>query len=74
MAFLTSEQKKSFGGVINAFGYILAVCVMIALACKFILSGYPPVIAWMEPWNELFIILGAGATGVVVYANNKLVK
>lgn len=74
MSFLTPEQKNSFGGAINFFGYVLAVCVMIALASKFVMSGYPPVIAWMEPFNELIIVLGAAATGVVVYANNKLVK
>ena len=74
MSFLTPEQKNSFGGAINLFGYVLAVCVMIALASKFVLSGYPPVIAWLEPFNELIIVLGAAATGVVVYANNKLVK
>lgn len=74
MSFLTPEQKTSFGGAINFFGYVLAVCVMIALASKFVMSGYPPVIAWLEPFNELIIVLGAAATGVVVYSNNRLVK
>lgn len=74
MAFLTPEQKKSFGGAINFFGYLLAAAVMVALACKFILSGYPPAIAWLEPFNELIIVAGAIALGVVVYSNNKLVK
>jgi amino acid transporter len=74
MAFLTPEQKSSFGGAINFFGYVLAICVMIALASKFILSGYPPVIAFLEPFNELIIVIGAAALGVVVYSNNKLVK
>ena len=74
MSFLTPEQKNSFGGAINFFGYVLAVCVMIALASKFVMSGYPPVIAWMEPFNELIIVLGAAATGLVVYSNNRLVK
>lgn len=74
MAFLTKEQKDTFGGAINAFGYVLAAAVMIALACKFILSGYPPAFAWLEPLNELIIIAGAIATGIVVYSNNKLIK
>lgn len=74
MAFLTKEQKDTFGGVINAFGYVLAACVVIALACKYVLSGYPPFIAWLEPFNELIIVTGAVATGIVVYANNKLIK
>ena len=74
MAFLTDDQKKSFGGAINFFGYLLAAAVMVALACKFILSGYPPLFAWLEPLNELVIIAGAIATGIVVYSNNKLVK
>ena len=74
MAFLTDEQKTTFGGAINFFGYVLAVCVMIALASKFVLSGYPPVIAWMEPFNEMIIVLGSAALGIVVYSNNKLVK
>lgn len=74
MAFLTPEQKTTFGGAINFFGAVLAAAVMVALACKFILSGYPPVIAWMEPLNELVIIIGAILTGLVVYSNNKLVK
>lgn len=74
MAFLTKEQKDSFGPVINVFGYILTCAVMVALACKFILSGYPPAFAWMEPWAELIIIAGAITLGLVVYSNNKLVK
>jgi hypothetical protein len=53
---------------------VLAVCVMIALASKFVLSGYPPVIAWMEPFNEMIIVLGSAALGIVVYSNNRLVK
>ena len=74
MAFLTEQQKNTFGPVINVFGYVLAVCVMTALASKFILSGYPPMIAFMEPFNELIIVLGAAALGIVFYSNNKLVK
>lgn len=71
---LTAEQKKQLGPAINGFGFLLAICLCIALACKFVLSGYPPVIEWMEPFNELIIILGAALIGAVVYANNKLVK
>lgn len=74
MAFLTAEQKKTFSPVINVFGYALAAAVMVALACKFILSGYPPAIAWMEPLNELVIVVGAVFTGFAIYGNNKLVK
>ena len=74
MAFLTAEQKKTFSPVINVFGYALAAAVMVALACKFILSGYPPIIAWMEPLNELVIIIGAVFLGLVIANNNKLVK
>lgn len=74
MAFLTPEQKTSFGGAINLAGYVLTVFVMIALASKFLLSGYPPVVAWLEPFAELVIILGSIALGIVVYSNNKLIK
>lgn len=74
MAFLTPEQKSSFGGLINVFGYILTCAVMVALACKFILSGYPPAFAWLEPWAELIIITGAVVAGIVIYSNNKLIK
>ena len=73
MAILTPEQKDQVGGLVNAFGYVLSVAVCIALACKFLLSGYPPAIAWLEPWAELIIIIGAAAVGVVVYSNNKLI-
>lgn len=74
MAFLTNEQKQSFGGLINAAGYVLTVFVMIALASKFLLSGYPPFVSWLEPFAELVIILGAVAAGIVVYSNNRLIK
>ena len=74
MAFLTPEQRQSFGGVVNIAGYVLTVFVMIALASKFLLSGYPPVVGWREPFAELVIILGAVAAGIVVYSNNKLIK
>jgi ABC-type branched-subunit amino acid transport system permease subunit len=74
MSFLTPEQKNTFGGAINVFGSVLAAAVMVALACKFILSGYPPIIAWMEPLNELVIIIGAVFLGLVIANNNKLVK
>jgi hypothetical protein len=73
-SILTEQQKSYFKPAINFFGYLLAICVMIALVCKFILSGYPPVVAWLEPFNELVIVLGAVALGIVVYSNNKLVK
>ncbi len=71
---LTPEQKQQAKPVVNTFGYILAAFVMIALACKFILSGYPPAFAWLEPFAELVIIAGAIVTGLVVYDNNKLIK
>lgn len=74
MAFLTDDQKKSFGGVINAAGYVLSVCVMIALASKYIMSGYPPALSFLEPLNEIILTAGAVALGVVVYSNNKLIK
>ena len=74
MAFLTAEQKNMFVPVINVFGYIFAAAFCIALACKFILSGYPPAFAWLEPWNELVIVIGAIMIGIVAYGNNKLVK
>ena len=74
MAFLTNEQKQSFGGLINVFGYMLTVAVMVSLACKYLLSGYPPFVAWLEPLAEIVIILGAGILGLVVYSNNKLIK
>ena len=74
MSILTDQQKSYFRPAINLFGYVLAVCFVIAVGCKYILSGYPPVIAWMEPWNELIIILGLAALGIVFYSNNKLVK
>lgn len=74
MSFLTSEQKQSFGGLINAAGYVLSVCVMIALAAKYIMSGYPPALSFLEPLNEVILTLGAVAVGIVVYSNNKLIK
>jgi hypothetical protein len=73
MAFLTPEQKKSFGPVINIFGALLAVCFMIALASKYLMSGYPPAISFLEPFNEIVLTLGAALIGLVVYNNNKLV-
>lgn len=74
MAFLTQDQKESFGSLINVFGYVLSVAVCIALACKFVLSGYPPAVAFLEPFAELIIIIGAAAVGITIYGNNKLVK
>lgn len=74
MSFLTNEQKKSFGGLVNAFGYVLTVCVMIALAAKYIMSGYPPLLSFLEPLNEVILTAGAIAAGIVIYSNNKLIK
>lgn len=74
MSFLTPEQKKSFGGLVNIAGYVLTVCVMIALASKYIMSGYPPLLSFLEPLNEIILTLGAIATGIVIYSNNKLIK
>jgi len=74
MAFLTNEQKQSFGGLINAAGYVLSVCVMITLANRFLIDETPGYIAWLMPLANLIIILGAAAVGIVAYANNKLIK
>ena len=74
MSFLTNEQKQSFGGLINAAGYVLSVCVVLALAAKYVMSGYPPALAWLEPFNEIILSLGAIAVGIVIYSNNKLIK
>ena len=48
-------------------------CTIVVLP-ELVLSGYPPLFAWLEPLNELIIIAGAIATGIVVYSNNRLVK
>ena len=74
MSILTAEQKKNLKGPINFFGYLLTIFVMLALACKYVLSGYPPIIAWLEPFAELVIVLGAIMLGIVIYNKNPLIK
>lgn len=74
MAFLTNEQKKSFGGFISAAGYVLTCAVMVALANKFLMTETPGYIEWLMPFTNLILVLGAIAAGVVIYSNNKLIK
>lgn len=74
MSILTDKQKSDLKGPINLFGYVLTVFVVLALTCKYVLSGYPPAIEWMEPFAELIIMAGAVVLGIVIYSNNKLIK
>lgn len=73
MPFLTNEQKQSFGGLINAAGYVLSCAVMVAIVDRFLID-LPGFISWLTPLNDLIIFSGAIAVGVVVYSNNKLIK
>ena len=74
MAFLTNEQKKTFKAPVNALWTLLCVAVVIALAAKYVMSGYPPALAWIEPFNEIILSLGAIGVGILAAANNPLIK
>lgn len=50
------------------------MALLIALGSKYILSGYPPALAWLEPFNELIISLGLIGGGVMVADRNPLIK
>ncbi|MEL6758568.1 MAG: hypothetical protein AAFP81_19230 [Pseudomonadota bacterium] len=74
MAFLTDDQKRSFKPAINGIWTVLCVVLVLALAAKYVMSGYPPAFAWLEPFNELILSLGAIGVGVLVASNNPLIK
>jgi hypothetical protein len=74
MALITPEAKKNAKPTINALWTVLVVMVCIALACKYILSGYPPAIAFLEPFAELTILFGIIGVGLIVADRNPLVK
>ncbi|MBB03974.1 MAG: hypothetical protein CML03_00370 [Pseudooceanicola sp.] len=74
MAILSPEAKNNAKPLINALWTALVVMVCIALASKYILSGYPPLIAFLEPFAELTIVLGVIGIGLIVADRNPLVK
>lgn len=74
MAILSPEAKKNAKPFINGLWTALVVMVCIAVACKYILSGYPPLIAFLEPFAELTIVLGVIGVGLIVADRNPLVK
>ena len=74
MAILSPEEKKNAKPFINGLWTALVVMVCIALASKYILSGYPPLIAFLEPFAELTIVLGVIGIGLIVADRNPLVK
>ena len=74
MSILTAEQKQNLKPAINLFGLLLTCAVMIAFASKYVLSGYPPLVGFLEPFNELIILVGAILAGIVIYSKNKLIR
>lgn len=74
MAILTDEQKKFFKPAINTLWALLIMSILFGLAAKFLWSGYPPLISWLEPWFELTGILGLGGAALIIADRNPLVK
>jgi hypothetical protein len=74
MALLTPEAKQNAKPFINALWTALVVCVMVTLACNYIIKGWPPYVAWLQPIGNLVILLGVIGIGLIVADRNKLVK
>ena len=74
MAILDPKAKQQVKPVANVLWTILVICIMIALGAKYVMSGYPPAVAWLEPFNELILLLGLIGGGVLIADRNPLVK
>lgn len=74
MALLDPKARESVKPFVNGLWTVVVICLMIALGSKYILSGYPPALAWLEPFNELIISLGLIGGGVMIADRNPLIK
>ena len=74
MPILDSQTRQNVKPFVNAVWTVVMVCLMIALASKYIMSGYPPALAWLEPFNELILTLGVIGGGVLIADRNPLIK
>lgn len=69
-----SNAKANAKGPLNFFWALLIAAIFMGLASKFLWSGYPPIIGWLEPWFELVGIVGLLGAAFVVADKNPLVK
>lgn len=74
MALLDPKARESVKPFVNAAWSVVVVCLMIALASKYIMSGYPPVLDWMEPLNEFILTIGFIGGGILIADRNPLIK
>lgn len=74
MAILDPKAAQDAKPFINALWTILVVCIMVTLGCVYILKGFPPYIAWLQPVSNFVIVLGLIGVGVIVANRNPLVK
>ena len=74
MALLTPEAKQNAKPFLNFVWSLLVVCVMVTLACNYVIQGWPPYVAWLKPVGNLVIVLGFIGLGLIVADRNKLVK
>tara|TARA_R100001086_G_scaffold225289_2_gene143580 strand:- start:25695 stop:25931 length:237 start_codon:yes stop_codon:yes gene_type:complete len=69
-----ADARKFAKPLINFVWTALIISILFGLAAKFLWSGYPPAIAWLEPWFELSGILGLAGGGILIADRHPLVK
>jgi hypothetical protein len=58
-----NNVQRNLRGPVNFIWALFIAAVMFGLAAKFLWSGYPPAISFLEPWFELvgIVVLLGGA-------------
>lgn len=74
MPLLTPEAKKNAKPLINGLWSLLVVCVMVTLACNYVIKDWPSYVSWLKGLGNFVILLGFIGIGLIVADRNKLVK
>jgi len=69
-----NNVKKNAKPFVNFVWFLVIAAILMGLAAKFIWSGYPPAIAWLEPWFEMVGIVGVLGVALLVADKNPLIR
>jgi hypothetical protein len=67
----SAKKAKPFANFLWA---VFMVCFVVSLGCKYVLTGWPWYLSWLEGISTLIVVLGLGAIGYLVARKNPLVK
>ncbi len=69
-----AKAKTAYKPFVNFVWSLVIIAFLFGIAARVLWSGYPPAIAWLEPWFELIGIVGIAGLGLLIADKNPLVK